>query len=186
MDGRWIWIDSTWSRPGNSGGLYDSRYFDAAELFLARSHVAMSTKSNDFKAGDKGLIPEETQRPDLKDIPSAWAQAQVDAAIQALLPENLQGAYRENITRQEAASMLARTAKVLDIPAGKGQSFGDDGDIASWAKEGVDFTSGLTDPATGDRVMGALGMGSSPPGPSIPGSRPISPPCGCPTAGSEN
>ena len=161
------------------------------------------------------------------DIPSDWARAQVDAAIQAaLVPGDLQGAYRSNITReefcrlmvvlvekktgttasayaqsrgksitdpftdtdsaavlaayalgivngtsattfnpvgsitrQEAASMLARTAGVLDISTGTGQSFRDESDIASWAKEGVGFVSGLTDPVTGNAVMGGTGDG---------------------------
>ena len=55
--------------------------------------------------------------------------------------------------------MLARTAGVLDIAAGKGQSFNDASDIASWAKESVSFVSGLTDPVTGNAVMGGTGNG---------------------------
>ena len=64
-----------------------------------------------------------------------------------------------SITRQEAASMLSRTAQVLDMTTGKGQSFNDEAQIAPWAKEGVAFTSSLTDPTTGDRVMGGTGDG---------------------------
>ena len=65
-----------------------------------------------------------------------------------------------SITRQEAASMLSRTAQVLDMTAGKGQGFHDEAQIASWAKEGVDFTSGLVDPVTGSAVMGGTGNGN--------------------------
>lgn len=55
--------------------------------------------------------------------------------------------------------MLSRTAQVLDMTTGKGQSFNDEAQIAPWAKEGVAFTSSLTDPTTGDRVMGGTGDG---------------------------
>lgn len=65
-----------------------------------------------------------------------------------------------SITRREAASMLARTAGVLDITTSKGQSFHDESDIASWAREGVNFISGLTDPVTGNAVMGGTGNGN--------------------------
>lgn len=164
---------------------------------------------------------------DPNDIPSSWAQEQVNDAIQAdLIPRDLQRAYRNNITReefcrlmvilverktgmtaseyaqskgksitdpfadtdsadilaayalgivkgnsdttfnpegsitrQEAALMLARTAGVLEIASGEGQSFGDAANIASWAKEGVGVVSGLTDPVTGSAVMGGTGNG---------------------------
>ena len=56
--------------------------------------------------------------------------------------------------------MLSRTAQVLDMTTGKGQSFNDAEDIASWAKEGVAFTSGLVDPTTGSAVMGGTGNGN--------------------------
>ena len=65
-----------------------------------------------------------------------------------------------SITRQEAASMLSRTAQVLDMTSGKGQSFNDEAQIASWAKESVAFTSGLMDPITGTAVMGDTGNGN--------------------------
>lgn len=65
------------------------------------------------------------------------------------------------ITRQEAAAMLERTAKVLGIASsGSGVSFSDNGKIASWATGSVAFVSGLTDPATGGAVMGGVGNGN--------------------------
>ena len=200
--------------------------WDAIEIKMFNSPLARgSTTRATFHYNSTG--PDTTLSPDSNDIPSAWAQEQVDAAIQAaLVPEDLQGAYRSNITReefcrlmvilverktgmtasayaqsrgktiadpftdtdnadilaayalgivkgtsattfnpggsitrQEAAAMLARTAGVLDIAAGKGQSFNDASDIASWAKESVSFVSGLTDPVTGNAVMGGTGNG---------------------------
>ena len=55
--------------------------------------------------------------------------------------------------------MLSRTAGVLGLTAGTGESFTDAGAIASWAVDGVAFTSGLTD-STGARVMGGTGNGA--------------------------
>ncbi len=229
IDGQWIWIDSTWGRPGN-GAFYDPRYFDASDFFLAQTHEAFppAASLNNFKAGDpKAEVTVEAELPDPSDLPSSWAQEQVDAAIRSgLVPEDLQTGYQNNITReefcrlmvmlvekktgmsvsvyatvkgktitdpftdtdnadilaahalgivngtsettfnpsgsitrQEAASMLSRTAQVLDMTTGKGQSFNDEAQIAPWAKEGVAFTSGLVDPTTGDRVMGGTGDG---------------------------
>ena len=230
IDGRWVWIDSTWGRPGN-GAFYDPRYFDAGDFFLARTHEAFTPAAslNNFKAGDpKAEVTVEAELPDPNDLPSSWAQEQVDAAIRSgLVPEDLQTGYQNNITReefcrlmvvlvekkagmsvsayavvkgktitdpftdtdnadilaahalgivngtskttfnptgsitrQEAASILSRTAQVLDMTTGKGQSFNDEAQIASWAKESVAFTSGLMDPITGTAVMGDTGNGN--------------------------
>ena len=230
IDGRWVWIDSTWGRPGN-GAFYDPRYFDASDFFLAQTHEAFTPAAslNNFKAGDpKAEVTVEAELPDPNDLPSSWAQEQVDAAIRSgLVPEDLQTGYQDNITReefcrlmvvlvekktdmtasayaaakgksitdpftdtdnadilaahalgivngtskttfnptgsitrQEAASMLSRTAQVLDMTTGKGQSFNDEAQIAPWAKEGVAFTSGLVDPTTGSAVMGGTGNGN--------------------------
>ncbi len=42
VDGTWIFLDSTWSRPGN-GSIYDARYFDASVYFLSQNHQVEST-----------------------------------------------------------------------------------------------------------------------------------------------
>ena len=48
-----------------------------------------------------------------------------------------------SITRQEAATMLARAAKVMGAPAiGGGADFADSGSIADWALDGVTYVSG--------------------------------------------
>lgn len=65
-----------------------------------------------------------------------------------------------SITRQEAAAMLERTAKLLGLSSGSGLSFTDSGKIASWASGSVAFVSGLTDPTTGGAVMGGMGNGN--------------------------
>lgn len=64
------------------------------------------------------------------------------------------------ITRQEAATMLARTAKVLGLEAREGENFADADQVAGWAREGVGFTSGLTDAKSGKKVMGGTGNGN--------------------------
>ena len=61
------------------------------------------------------------------------------------------------ITRQEAATMLARTARVLGLNVGTPVRFADAGKISSWAAGEVDYISGITDPGTGRKVMGGVG-----------------------------
>lgn len=63
------------------------------------------------------------------------------------------------ITRQEAATMLARTAKVLGLSSEKGENFNDVGLFASWASESIAFVSGLSDPTTGSKVISGTGGG---------------------------
>ena len=64
-----------------------------------------------------------------------------------------------SITRQEAAVMLSRTAKVLGLTAEEGETFADEATFASWAVEGISFVSGLTDSINGNKVMGGTGEG---------------------------
>jgi hypothetical protein len=64
------------------------------------------------------------------------------------------------ITRQEAATMLSRTAKVLGVTAAQGETFHDADQFASWAKESITFVSGLTSPTTNAKVMGETGNGN--------------------------
>lgn len=65
-----------------------------------------------------------------------------------------------NITRQEAAAMLERAAKVLGITSNGTSSFNDSQQIALWAKESVDFVCGLTDQTTGNHVMNGTDDGN--------------------------
>lgn len=64
------------------------------------------------------------------------------------------------ITRQEAAAMLTRTAKLLGLQSGTPLTFRDAGRIAGWARERVSFVSGLTDPTSGQRLMLGTGEGN--------------------------
>lgn len=64
------------------------------------------------------------------------------------------------ITRQEAATMLARTAKVLGITAGQSVDFADADSFADWGREGIAFISGVTDPYNGKKVMEGTGEGN--------------------------
>lgn len=64
-----------------------------------------------------------------------------------------------SITRQEAATMLARTAKVLGLTSENREIFSDAGQFASWASESIEFISGLADPSTGNKVMGGTEKG---------------------------
>lgn len=63
------------------------------------------------------------------------------------------------ITRQEAATMLARLAGVVGCtePNASSVSFTELSTIPKWFIEGVKFTSSCQDPLTGKRVMGGVG-----------------------------
>ena len=61
-----------------------------------------------------------------------------------------------NISRQEAAAMLMRTAKVMGITSGSAKEFSDTDSLQNWAKEGIDFISGLIS-QDGKAVMGGTG-----------------------------
>ncbi len=64
------------------------------------------------------------------------------------------------ITRQEAATMLARAARALEcFENAPGKNFADANEISPYARESVAYISSLTDPITGNRVMGGVGGG---------------------------
>lgn len=65
-----------------------------------------------------------------------------------------------SLTRQEAAAMLTRTAKLLGLSAGQGETFADAATFPDWAKEGIAYVSGLTDGVSGSKVMGGTGNGA--------------------------
>ncbi len=64
------------------------------------------------------------------------------------------------ITRQEAAVMLTRAARVLEIPMGTPRTFADMQDAAEWAASGILYVSSLVTPTVGDAagkaVMGGV------------------------------
>lgn len=59
-----------------------------------------------------------------------------------------------SITREEAATMLARAAAELGLTSGQALDFDDADSFSPWAKDGVVFVSGLTDALSGKAVMG--------------------------------
>lgn len=64
------------------------------------------------------------------------------------------------INRQEAAAMLARTARLFGLKPAGGETFGDTQGLPDWAAESIAFVSGLSDPSTGSKVMGGTGGGN--------------------------
>ncbi|MBR5479286.1 MAG: S-layer homology domain-containing protein [Clostridia bacterium] len=64
-----------------------------------------------------------------------------------------------SITRQEAATMLMRLAKVMGMekPNSVAITFVESASLQSWAKEGIDFISACVDKKTGKNVMGGTG-----------------------------
>lgn len=66
----------------------------------------------------------------------------------------------KTITRQEAATMLARTGKVLGLSAKTGLDFADKGQFADWALDSIVYISSLSDPTNSNRVMAGTGNGN--------------------------
>ncbi|MFC0212446.1 WG repeat-containing protein [Paenibacillus chartarius] len=63
-----------------------------------------------------------------------------------------------DITRQEAAVMLARTANILGITSKSNVlSFADNDDVASWAKESIAAVTSIQDKTNQSPVMGSTG-----------------------------
>ena len=62
-----------------------------------------------------------------------------------------------SITRQEAATMLYNTAKLLGTEGGEANVFADEENIASWARNAVAFISSVKDRMSGNAVMGGGG-----------------------------
>lgn len=105
------------------------------------------------KTNGKVSVPSENPFSDTDDINvlKAYSLGIVSGTSKTTFTPNA------SITRQEAAAMLARTAKLLDLEAKTGESFNDKGSFASWAEESISCVSGLTDPVTGNKVMGGTG-----------------------------
>lgn len=64
------------------------------------------------------------------------------------------------ITRQEAATMLARTGSVLGLTPQTALTFTDKGQFADWASESITYVSGLSDSINSYRVMTGTGNGN--------------------------
>jgi len=61
------------------------------------------------------------------------------------------------ITREEAAVMLTRTAKLLGAKPGTMTKFADEKQLADWSKDSVNFISSLKDNQANSFVMGSTG-----------------------------
>lgn len=69
-------------------------------------------------------------------------------------------APNNSISRQQAATMLARLADVVGCKTNASEvSFSDASAIAGWAQDGVGFISACQDPTNSKRVMGGTGAG---------------------------
>ncbi len=73
---------------------------------------------------------------------------------------NTEFAPDKTITRQEAATMLARTGKVLGLNAKTGLDFADKDRFADWASDSISYVSSLSDPTNSNRVMAGTGNGN--------------------------
>jgi hypothetical protein len=62
-----------------------------------------------------------------------------------------------HITREEAAVILARTAKLLNMKSSTDTEFADSKDVSGWAKEAISFVSSLEDKTYHVTIMGSTG-----------------------------
>lgn len=107
---------------------------------------------NDYLAS-RGL---EAANP-FNDTTSSTVSAAYVLGIVKGISENKFNPYRF-ITRQEAAVMLSRTAKVLGVKTqSTGKSFSDAKYFAPWAADHILFVSGLIDPTSSTAVMSGVG-----------------------------
>ena len=123
---------------------------DFCRLMTALVEKATGTDINSY-VRSKGLtITAPFTDTNTPEVLAAYALGIVKGSGAAFNPNG-------SITRQEAAAMLARTARVLGLSAGTPVRFADAGKISSWAVSEVDYISGITDPGTGKQIMGGVG-----------------------------
>ncbi len=102
---------------------------------------SISGKSIDVVLSEKGLSIADMPFSDTSDknIVAAYKLSIVNGKGNGLFAPN------DSITRQEAAVMLANTAKALGVDVNSKESaFADSSSIASWAKNSVDYVSSNT------------------------------------------
>lgn len=97
VDGRWIVMDSTWDSLNKyENGKY---YYEDPNCYI------YFDSSLQFFSGDHRIVfrPEAS----VEDTPSMWAAEEISAAVRCgFVPAELQGSYREGITREEFCVLL--------------------------------------------------------------------------------
>lgn len=124
---------------------------------ITRLFELKSQKSIDKVLSEKGLIINSSTFTDTNDINvlSAYALGIVGGKGGGIFDPN--GA----ITRQEAAVMLTRAAKVLGIQANSDAiSFNDSATFESWGASSISFISSVLDKTNGRHVMGGTENGN--------------------------
>lgn len=119
VDGRWIILDVTWDSDNKYengeyqyGGIRHHKYFDPSLEYFSYSHKIIS----------RGYAKKHN-------TPSEWAIDEISEAItKALLPYELQGEYKTNISRQDFCYLIvnmieqAKRKDILNCVAEKGYS----------------------------------------------------------------
>ena len=123
---------------------------DFCRLMVALVEKATGTDINSYVLSKGLTITAPFTDTNTPEVLAAYALGIVKGSGAAFNPNG-------SITRQEAAAMLARTARVLGLRAGTPVRFADAGKISSWAVSEVDYISGITDPGSGRQVMGGVG-----------------------------
>lgn len=103
LDGEWLYLDSTW----DSGNRYVNGSYLPGTSSKTYFCISLEALSRDHYFTEFGKTRDN-------DIPSAWAQRDVAAAITAgLVPYALQGAYRDEISRQEFCQLIIQAVRVM-------------------------------------------------------------------------
>lgn len=130
------------------------------QLMMQMVETAVGTSGKTYIAS-KGLTYGDHPFTDVSRY-SSYADSVTCAYVLGIVKGTSETTFNPSgkITRQEAATMLARTAKVLGITAGQSVDFADADSFADWGREGIAFISGVTDPYSGKKVMEGTGEGN--------------------------
>jgi len=130
---------------------------DFCQLLMTMLVKRMGYTSLDALTADRGLTFPEPVFSDTQELSNRQAIEAANAL--GIVNGRGNGIFdpASGITRQEAAAMLMRAAKVLDIPmGGSPRSFADMTEADEWAAIGILYVSSLQNPA-GQAVMGGTG-----------------------------
>ncbi|MCI8476793.1 MAG: leucine-rich repeat protein [Oscillospiraceae bacterium] len=109
VDGRWILLDPTWSRPGN-GGIYDARYFDASVYFLSQTHRAGGTfMSTAQEMPEPGQDNGKTNQGGTE-LPAETTVSFDDVPADAYYAKPIKWAVEKNITVGTSKTMFSPNA----------------------------------------------------------------------------
>lgn len=109
VDGKWIFLDSTWSRPG-TGSIYDARYFDPSVYFLSQNHRPEGTFTVPTQEmPEPGQNGGQTGQGET-DIPEKPAASFNDVPADAYYAKPVKWAVEKNITAGTSKTTFSPSA----------------------------------------------------------------------------